>query len=70
MLSGRKVTKALIKVGFKTKRQKGSHIIIVKETEDERISVVVPDHKEIDTGTLIDIIRQAKLKKEDFIKFL
>ena len=70
VLSGRKVIKALKKAGFKPKRQKGSHIIIVKETEDERIGVVIPDHKEIDTGTLLDIIRQSKLKKEDFIKLL
>jgi predicted RNA binding protein YcfA (HicA-like mRNA interferase family) len=31
---------------------------------------VVPDHKEIDKGTLVEIIRQAGLKREEFFKLL
>lgn len=69
VLSGRKVIKALSKVGFVSKRQKGSHIILIKENKEKR-AVVVPEHKEIDKGTLIEIIRQAGLKRDEFIKLL
>ncbi len=70
VLSGRKVIKALSKIGFVQKRQKGSHIILVKESKEEKRAVVVPNHKEIDKGTLINIIRQAGLKKEEFVELL
>ena len=34
------------------------------------LSIVVPMHKEIDIGTLLEIIRQAGLKREEFLKML
>lgn len=43
LLSWRKVVKALTKAGFHAARQRGSHIILVK---DEYI-VPVPKHREI-----------------------
>jgi len=67
-LSGREVIKALSKAGFLPARQKGSHIILTKQTEKGKKGVVVPNHKEIDKGTLLEIIRQAGLKKEEFIE--
>ena len=48
VLSGRDVIKILKKIGFEEKRQKGSHIILAKETEQGKRAVVVPNHKEID----------------------
>jgi len=69
-LSGKDVIKALSHQGFKSIRQKGSHVILVKETSEGKISTVVPLHKEIDKGTLLEIIRQARLKKEEFIALL
>ena len=65
-LSGQKVIKTLIKTGFEEKRQKGSHVILRKE----QVVVVVPNHKEIDKGTLLEIIRQTKLSKEEFLTLL
>ena len=70
VLSGREVIKALKKVGYEEKRQKGSHIILVKETAEGKRAVVVPNHKEVDKGTLIEIIRQAGLKREEFLKLI
>lgn len=70
VLSGREVIKALSKTGFILKRQKGSHIILVKEIKEEKRAVVVPNHKEIDKGTLLEIIRQAGLKKEEFLDLI
>ena len=69
-LSGNEVIKALAKNGFQPIRQKGSHVILVKETPECKISTVVPLHKELDKGTLLEIIRQAKLKRDEFIGLL
>ena len=70
ILSGRDVIKALSKQGFAVARQKGSHIILVKESEDSKKGVVVPNHKEIDKGTLLEIIRQSGMTKEDFLRLI
>ena len=70
VLSGREVIKALSKGGFEVARRKSSHIIMVKQTETGKIGVVVPDHKEIDKGTLLEIIRQAGMTKKGFIRLL
>ena len=69
-LSGKEVIKALSKVGFAIARQKGSHVILTKQTESGKRAVVVPNHKEVDKGTLSEIIRQAGLTKEEFIELL
>ena len=69
-LSGKEVIKVLSKSGFLIARQKGSHIILKKNHEGKEIAVVVPNHKEIDKGTLIEIIRQSKLTREEFMAFL
>lgn len=69
VLSGRELVKIFGKAGFVPKRQKGSHIILVNEA-DSRRALVVPNHNEIDTGTLIEIIRQAGLKRKDFEKLI
>jgi len=69
-LSGREAIKILSKKGFKVARQKGSHIILVKETETGKKAVVVPNHKEIDKGTLLEIIRQAGLTRDEFLELV
>ena len=51
-------------------RQKGSHIILKKEISDKIVAVVVPNHDELDKGTLLEIIRQAGLKREEFLELL
>lgn len=63
-LSGRECIKALAKVGFITKRQQGSHVVLRRS--DPFAQLVVPDHKELDRGTLRAIIRQADLSVEAF----
>jgi predicted RNA binding protein YcfA (HicA-like mRNA interferase family) len=56
------------KKGFRFKRQNGSHIILRREQPFAQ--VVVPDHKELDRGTLRGIIRQSGLCIEEFIALL
>ncbi|MBL8039008.1 MAG: type II toxin-antitoxin system HicA family toxin [Nitrospira sp.] len=67
-LSGRACMKALERAGFVVKRQEGSHVIL-RRTEPFA-QLVVPDHKELDRGTLRAIIRQADLTVEEFLRLL
>ncbi len=69
-LSGKEVIKALSKAGFISVRQKGSHIIMKKEKDNQHITVVVPNHQEIDLGTLLEIIRQSQFTRDEFLKLL
>ena len=63
-ISGRECVRALEKKGFYFKRQAGSHIILRRD--DPFSQIVVPDHKELDRGTLRAIIRQAGLSIDEF----
>ncbi len=65
-ISGRECVQTLAKVGFYIKRQHGSHIILRRDNPFAQ--VVVPDHKELDKGTLRSIIRKAELGVNDFIR--
>ena len=67
-ISGHECVSALQKVGFYFKRQEGSHMILRRDNPFAQ--VVVPDHKELDRGTLRAILRQAALSVDDFIKLL
>jgi predicted RNA binding protein YcfA (HicA-like mRNA interferase family) len=69
-LSGNEVKKALTKAGFIEARQRGSHVFMIKQTSEIKIPLVVPMHKEIDTGTLLEIIRQSRLTREEFLRLL
>ncbi len=66
VLSGIEVCKILEANDFNKIRQKGSHIIMQKRTEDSTITIPIPNHKEIKIGTLKSIIRQSKLSRELF----
>ena len=67
-ISGRDCVQALKKVGFYLKRQEGSHMILRRDNPFGQ--VVVPDHKELDRGTLRSIIRQSGLSVDEFTKLL
>ena len=66
LLSWRDVIQALNKIGFVVARQSGSHIILVK---DERV-VPVPRHDQVKRGLLLEIIAEAGMTKEEFLKLL
>jgi predicted RNA binding protein YcfA (HicA-like mRNA interferase family) len=67
-ISGRECAEALIKAGFVFKRQEGSHMIY-RRTEPF-CQLTVPDHKELDRGTLRAIVRQSGLTVEEFVALL
>jgi predicted RNA binding protein YcfA (HicA-like mRNA interferase family) len=67
-ISGRDCVSALLKLGFQIKRQHGSHIILRRDTPFAQ--VVVPDHSELDIGTLRSILRQAAISPDEFVSLL
>jgi predicted RNA binding protein YcfA (HicA-like mRNA interferase family) len=64
VVSGKECRKALGKLGFEEIRQRGSHVIMKRNTS----GCVVPMHSEIKTGTLSGILKQAGVSPEDFIE--
>ena len=66
VLSGREMCKILAQNGFEKVRQKGSHIIMQKRVGNSTITIPVPDHDELRTGTLLGIIRQSELSRSLF----
>jgi predicted RNA binding protein YcfA (HicA-like mRNA interferase family) len=60
--------RALERLGFYRKRQTGSHVVMRRD--DPFAQVVVPDHDELDRGTLRAILRQADLTVEELIRVL
>ncbi len=66
LVSGAEVIRTLERLGFIVLRQKGSHIILRRGPT----GCVVPNHREIKTGTLSGILKQASVSVEEFIETL
>ncbi|MCX6923106.1 MAG: type II toxin-antitoxin system HicA family toxin [Verrucomicrobia bacterium] len=67
-VSGQQVVAALERLGFRVRRQHGSHIIMRRDNPFAQ--TVVPAHRELDRGTLRAILRQTDIGVEDFIRML
>ena len=68
VLSGKQVRKAFENDGWEYVRQRGSHMILVKEKSMATLSV--PNHKTVARGTLRSLIRAAGLTVEEFLELL
>ncbi len=68
VISGRDLVRALRNVGFELDRQKGSHMILFRAEPTTTLSV--PDHRELDRGTLRALLRQAGLTPEELSRLL
>ena len=68
VVSSDKFLKMLHKEGFSITRQKGSHISLHKKLDDGSIAlVVVPRKREIKKGTLLSIIKQSRMSRDEFL---
>jgi predicted RNA binding protein YcfA (HicA-like mRNA interferase family) len=65
-ISGAEAIRALQKLGFVIARQKGSHVILRRGST----GCVVPNHKELKTGTLSSVLKQAGVSADDFMAAL
>jgi predicted RNA binding protein YcfA (HicA-like mRNA interferase family) len=62
-VSGQKVTRALERLGFERRRQRGSHLVMRRGSA----VCVVPMHREVDQGTLHGVLRQAGVSEGEFV---
>ena len=65
IISGKEMAKILSKFGYSVLDQKGSHLIMQGVREGTKRKVVVPQHSEIAKGTLLSILKQAGLTREE-----
>ena len=66
VFSGKEIFQILERRGFREVRRRESHVIMQKQIVRSTITVPVPDHKEIRTGTLMSIIRQSGVPHSEF----
>lgn len=67
VISGRQAARAFQKIGFLFHHQTGSHMIYYR-SDGRHLSI--PDHKELDRGTLRGLIRGAGITVEEFVNLL
>lgn len=68
VVSGAQLIAALGKVGWKTVRQRGSHVRL--KHPDRDLALVVPLHRELKRGTLAAIVRDAGLTRSELRQLL
>jgi len=65
-VSGAEVIRALERLGFAVVRQRGSHVVLRRDA----VGCVVPNHRELKTGTLAGVLKQAGVSAEQFFEVL
>jgi len=69
-VSGEKAMRALERLGFVQVRQRGSHVVLKRQTPEGEVGCVVPLHRELAIGTLRGILRQARVTPDEFMENL
>ena len=67
-ISGRQAIKRFEKCGYCVVRQKGSHIRLVHPANAVRKPLTVPYHRELGTGLLRKLLRDAEISLEEFLR--
>jgi predicted RNA binding protein YcfA (HicA-like mRNA interferase family) len=66
-VSGQEAIRTLEKFGFEQVRQRGSHVVLKKQTPEGAVGCVVPLHRELAIGTLRGILKQAGVTPDEFM---
>jgi predicted RNA binding protein YcfA (HicA-like mRNA interferase family) len=69
-VSGEEAIRALEHLGFVRVRQRGSHVVLKRQTPQGAVGCVVPLHRELAVGTLKGILKQAKILPHEFMEKL
>jgi len=69
-VSGQQAIRSLERLGFAVARQRGSHVVMKKTTPAGEVGCPVPLHDELAIGTLRAILRQAKVRVDEFMAHL
>ena len=67
IMSGSDMVKAMSKIGYYVRDQRGSHIHL---RHPFKKPLTIPNHKEIARGTVKAILKDAEVSTEEFIKLL
>ena len=67
-VSGQEAIRALERLGFVQVRQRGSHVVLKKQTQEGEVGCVVPLHRKLAIGTLRGILKQARVTLDEFVE--
>jgi len=68
--TGEQVVRAFQRAGWEITRQRSSHVILEKEGYEATLSVPVHKGKNVKRGTLRDLIKDAKMNVDEFIRHM
>ena len=68
VVSGAEAVKAFERAGWRIDRQRGSHVVMLRQGHPASLSI--PQHKELAPGTLRALIRNSGLTVEEFVALL
>jgi predicted RNA binding protein YcfA (HicA-like mRNA interferase family) len=68
VVSGKQAIKAFERDGWVVARRKGSHIAL--EKVGQPLTLAIPDHRELDRGTLRSLIKASGLTVDEFTRLL
>ncbi len=66
-VSGKEAIRTLEQLGFVQVRQRGSHVVLKRQTPEGDVGCAVPLHHELAVGTLRGILRQARVTPDEFM---
>jgi predicted RNA binding protein YcfA (HicA-like mRNA interferase family) len=69
-VTARQMLAALQRAGFVTKRVKGSHHYLVHQTDPSRRTTVAVHSGDLPARNLQDMLKQAKISRDEFLKLL
>lgn len=70
VISGHEAVRVFEKIGYRVVRQKGSHMRMRNDANPTHQPLTIPNHKELKSGLLRRMIRDAGLSVEQFNKLL
>ena len=68
LVSGNEAIRAFLRAGYIKVNQRGSHVKLFHPAR--QITLILPNHKEVDRWTLKGILKDADLPVEEFLKLL
>jgi len=68
VISGEEAVKAFERAGWHVDRQRGSHVVMLRQ--GSMVSLSIPQHRALAPGTLKALIRAAGMTVEEFFKLL
>lgn len=68
VLSGAQAVRAFEKAGWRMDRQRGSHVVLLRDGLN--VSLSVPQHRELAPGTLRSFIRLSGITVTEFVELL